>query len=194
MHTHRKKTPPSVVVISGPAFHGKSAVGAALQRQWAGSIHLDVDCVRNELVPTFAGELMEPRWQLWTTITAYEALVERAEPLVAQGKSVILSGTFSRSSFKLPLMRWLQRTALEPACQFFVLKAREPTIVERIATRNQTNDPSPIKTLEQYQKTLRWIEPWWPGVSVTPIITDAATVEAVANQIMSCVLLQQPNQ
>lgn len=77
-----------LVIVCGPPCTGKSTIGAELQRR-LGFIHLEVDAIRQRVIPD-SDQRLEHR------DIAYRTMHLLAEHLLRAGKTVVLNATYNR--------------------------------------------------------------------------------------------------
>mgnify|MGYP001610197595 FL=1 len=91
-----------VIVLSGPPLTGKSWLAEGLAREIS-FVHLDINGIRQELFPNPELKLLGSHTERFVVMLSYAELTKRAFAWVEQGKTVVLTGTFSMREFKMPL-------------------------------------------------------------------------------------------
>ncbi|MBI5079294.1 hypothetical protein HZB06_01285, partial [Candidatus Wolfebacteria bacterium] len=96
---------PCVIVLSGMPLSGKTHLAKKLDDSFNFQI-LDVDVIRNRIDESRRNgqtRMLEPEKEKAVMIKSYEEMCKQAENLVGTGAAVLMTGTFSRAEFKLPL-------------------------------------------------------------------------------------------
>ena len=114
-----------LIVICGPPCTGKSTMGAELQRR-LGSAHLDVDALRQQLLPD-SDQRIEDR------DIAYRKMHSFAGQLLRLGKSVIVTATYNREMHRRELAAMLNTVHSRVA----LIQCRAPleTVISRFNSR-----------------------------------------------------------
>lgn len=139
----------SLIIFSGVPLTGKSKLAREVKK-WVGIDYLDVDQIRNEVLPSPKKRLSEKEEQEKMKI-AYEVMYERAREILRSGKSVILVATHSRSSFHY---RFVDITnELSVPLYVFKIVTPLPVIETRLLKRKKNHyEYSNIRTFADYQK------------------------------------------
>lgn len=180
---------PALILIAGPPLHGKTTVADAVKSLRPDIEGLDVDVVKEEIYPKakIDEKGLTTRERLERTARAYDEMIQRADALIAQGKTVLCSGTFSKNRFRDALVKLLGEKPNLPHRIFYLAVEDLRAIEERLAERQRTGHLSSITTMEKYRWALSLVEPWPNTVRLVSIRTDnltpLQTTEFVMNQI-----------
>lgn len=144
---------PCIVVLSGVPLTGKTHLAAILESLSNLQV-LDVDVIRNEIDESRG---IDPRVRMLDLeqekrimIRSYSELCRRAEKNALSGIPTLITGTFSRSEFKVALDR-ITTDGKVPVCAF-LLTISDEEAVRRIEKRVSEGSMSNIDSLEKY---------WW---------------------------------
>ncbi len=134
-------------------------------------LHLDVDAVRLEILQLQNGisevKMLKPGSELDIMARAYTELCQRAEDLVIQGKPIIISGTFSRAEFKVPLKRLTENLVKNNIpVKVFLITVPEIEVLQRIEKRKLGGDLSNIDSLERFT----WAKSIFSKIDFMPVI------------------------
>jgi uncharacterized protein len=115
-----------LVILSGPPCTGKSTIGAELQRR-LGFTHLDVDALRQELLPN-SDQRIEDR------DIAYRRMHWFAEQLLGFGKTVIVNATYNREVHRKEVAAILKKVQSRAV----LIQCRAPleTVISRFNSRS----------------------------------------------------------
>lgn len=132
-----------LVLVGGLVGSGKSSAAETLADA-AGGVVVASDRVRKALAglaPTERGGAARGLYDAAAKERVYQALLERAEPIVASGRIAILDATYALESHRAAALAW----ALERGIAPIVVETRcqRETVLERLATRAAVGqDPS----------------------------------------------------
>lgn len=180
---------PCVVVLSGPPLHGKTAAAAELTRR-SNFQHFDLDLIKAEILVAQAkarGEEYDFSKGTTPDVLAgiYGETVDRGRKALIFEHPVILSGTFSKSEFKTPLLAFMSECVRHnppAAVRIFRLNVSSfDVIARRIDQRNIEGHPSSIKSREKYERSLTLVSPWPDGVEVIDIDAEPPLDQVVAD-------------
>lgn len=166
------KLKPCVVVFHGPPLEGKTVLAYALKRVCPDLILADVDEVRQRLVPNPMRILLldAGEEERLTMVSSYAMLCKEAATALRLNPecSMVLTGTFSRSEFKLPLeilAEYLHRMKIP--LRVFLLDAPDEEIERRIEMRQREGSASNIDTLEKF----KWAKEFFQPIAFAPVVT-----------------------
>lgn len=145
---------PCVIVLSGMPLSGKTHLAKKLDDSFNFQI-LDVDVIRNRIDESRRNgqtRMLEPEKEKAVMIKSYEEMCKQAENLVGTGAAVLMTGTFSRAEFKLPLEQLAGRLKERKiSLRVFLLTVSDKEALRRIEKRKKEGSFSNIDTLEKYQ-------------------------------------------
>jgi aminoglycoside phosphotransferase family enzyme/predicted kinase len=164
-----------VVVLCGSVGSGKSTTAAALADA-TGGVVVASDRTRKRLAglePTHRGGAEEGLYEASHSDRVYHGLLERADPVLDSGRTVILDGAFSAAARRRKVWSWASRRDA-PACLVEV-RCGEEVARSRLKRREAENrDPS-----DAGPELLDWsrdaFEPpdEWPAAWRTALESDA---------------------
>jgi len=164
-----------IVSTTGLPGTGKSTVAAAAARALGGVV-ISSDRVRKHragLAPTDRGDA-DPETGLYTpeqTEAVYSGLLERARPVLASGRPVVLDATYSRASRRAAVRA--QAEALGVEALLLDVRCPESTTLARIEAR--LRDPQRVSDagVEVYQRRKEAFEDpsEWPSATRIPVDT-----------------------
>lgn len=133
----RTEPHPMVIAVGGPIAAGKSTVADALSFE-LGAPHLQTDRLRKQhagvaRTTSLGTAPFEGAYSHAATHGVYQALMDRAHPVLTSGRSVVLDGTFGR-----PELHAMARTLATEAgvpCRFVSCTAPVPVLRERLVQR-----------------------------------------------------------
>lgn len=168
----------ALVLLCGLPGTGKSSVAERIADELGAPI-VASDRVRKRLAGLSAGERADADWEsgLYTaewTQAAYDALLERAEPVCASGRVAVLDATYARSALRHQAASWTLARGLRPFL-VEVTCSREEAL-KRLARRKAlAGDPSDAGP-ELYDPSARRFEAIaaWPAAERFRIQTDRA--------------------
>lgn len=165
----------AIVLTTGLPGTGKSTVAAAAARALGGVV-ISSDRVRKHLAglaPTERGDA-EPEVGIYTaeqTEAVYAGLLERARPVLASGRPVVLDATYSRASRRAAVRAHAE--ALGVAALLLDVHCAESTTLARIEAR--LRDPQRISDagIEVYRRRKEAFESpsEWPSATRIPVDT-----------------------
>ena len=132
-------------MLCGTVGTGKSSVARARARAGQG-IQISSDRVRKRLAGIEATTRLgegpdEGIYRPDQTEAVYRALLERAEPVIASGRSAILDASFARRSHRDQARAWAKERGLD--CRLIEVRCEEQTAAERLRERERRgHDPS----------------------------------------------------
>lgn len=177
MVAERLDRPPRALIVSttGLPGTGKSTVAAAAARALGGVV-ISSDRVRKHragLAPTERGDA-EPETGLYTaeqTEAVYAGLLQRARPVLASGRPVVLDATYSRASQRAAVRA--EAEAHGVAALLLDVRCAEATTLARIEAR--LRDPERVSDagVEVYQRRKEAFESpsEWPPATRIPVDT-----------------------
>ena len=134
-----------LVVLCGTVGTGKSSVARARARAGQG-IQISSDRVRKRLAGLTATTRLdagpdEGIYRPDQTEAVYRALLERAAPVIASGRSAILDASFARRAHRDQAREWAGKRGV--ACRLIEVRCAEQTAAERLRERElRGRDPS----------------------------------------------------
>lgn len=136
----------ALLIVCGLQGTGKTTVASALART-LGAVHLRNDVIRKEL-------FLAPTYEPDETDKAYEEVLRRAEPLLKEGKTIILDATFAKETHR----EAAKKLADDTRSSFLIFRtvADESIVKERIEAR--ANDASDA-VFDDHLKTKKRFEP-----------------------------------
>lgn len=173
---------PGVVVLCGTVGCGKSSVARALARTGRG-VPIASDRVRKARLAQPAEQRLEAGvdegpYRPEARERVYAAMLERAEPVVASGRTVILDAGYAARRERERVRRWAEARAL-PA-RLIEVRCAPETALERLRARKQAaTDPSDAGP-ELLATSLDRFEPpsEWPAEAREVVHTDRTGWEA----------------
>ncbi len=183
----RQFAPPRLIAVGGLIGTGKSTLAKALAER-LGAVWLRTDEIRlkefarfrrlaaakpggeAEAGSGFADGLYAPR----VSALVYQRLIQRADALVRQGRSVICDGTFSKAEGRRTLAQIARRHGA--SFHFFECTAPRAVAIQRLGARYaQRRDLSEAKP-EHYDRLREGFEPvrGWTSSQWTKLSTDRA--------------------
>jgi predicted kinase len=172
----RELGPPLLLIVRGLMGTGKSTLATALQQSLEIEL-LQTDALRRDLLGSSDQPVLygEDHYSWENRLTVYEEMLRRAESILANGRSVILDGTFLTRALRARAASLARRHQAIPV----VLHCRCPDelvrerMTARLARRESLSEARP-ELLEQQK---REEEPDPPGISACEIDTRASVPE-----------------
>ncbi|MFQ5698477.1 MAG: AAA family ATPase [Myxococcota bacterium] len=162
----RPRSSGRLVLVGGVIGTGKSRVAEALAEAHGGVV-ISSDRVRKRLLGVAATERLRAGWRQdayapEVTDRVYDALLERARPVVESGRTAFLDATFARRVDREKARRWAAENGIP---SFFVeVRCERAIVLARLARRAATGgDPSDAGP-ELYRQSAAAFEPVeeWP--------------------------------
>lgn len=134
-----------VYLVGGLIGAGKSTLARALA-EGSGAVVVSTDAVRRrdavaQAQPAAPGDWQSGRYAPRSTARIYEAVLARAEPVVASGRPVVLDASWSRGEQRERARRWAAGLGA-PSCFFEARCSREQTLQRLARRRARGDDPS----------------------------------------------------
>jgi predicted kinase len=151
MSTHFPNTP-TLLLTTGLPGTGKTTFARALAER-IGAAHLNTDILRAEMG-------LQGQYDQAAKSKVYQALEQRTAQLLAQGRTVVVDGTF----YLRKLRQAYQALAEERGCpiHWFVLEAPEEAVKQRVSQKREYSEAD----FEVYQKIKAQWEPFEEGEAV----------------------------
>ena len=167
-----------LIVVSGRPLSGKGYTCNKLNEIYD-LRSIDIDEVRNDIDETRrnGGEvvLLEEKKEAEIITKAYIELCRRAKSEIILGKSVLISGTFSRDELKDPLRDLVDYVnKMNIPFKIFLLTTNDDNVVmERIEKRVREKSLSNIDSMEKYI----WSKGFFKKIDFAPIVEIDTTEE-----------------
>ena len=170
----RRFAPPRLIVVGGLIGSGKSTLARSLA-EGLGAVWLRTDEIRlREFASArrpgqgFAGGLYAPH----VSELVYRRLIQRAESLLRQGRSVVCDGTFSKAAGREALRGVARR--LGASFHFFECVVPSTVALRRIARRRAAKSDISEARPEHYSRLKAGFEPvrGWPARDWTRLSDD----------------------
>lgn len=175
-----------LIAFSGMPLMGKGWFAAALIKV-VDLTHIDIDDIRHELYPNPVRDLFNPDHTFDMTTKSYEAMVDGAMQQVLAGRPVLITGTFSRDEFKVPLEKAYRELVSHSIPTYFFLLATSSMeeIERRILKRQLEAVHSPIDSMEKFQ----WAQRMFKPIAFAPVklIDTSRTKEECINDVLQYV-------
>ncbi len=180
---------PVVVVVFGLTGTGKTTLARALQKQTLGE-YISTDLVRKALagVPPeekhfepFEKGIYSPEF----TEKTYRAMLQKAKEAIAQGRDVVLDGTYRGRAYRREVLEMAKAHGAK--CLFVQCEAPEQEIKRRIEDRLKRQGEVSDARWQTYLKMRETFEPPEELSSEQLVVTDTTRAE---EQILRDVLLR----
>lgn len=173
-----------LVVISGRPLSGKNYTCDRLVKSFDLK-YIDVDEIRNEIDEIRKKEgkivLLEEKMEANIIEKAYIELCKRAKLEIIFGKSVLISGTFSRDELKKPLRNLINYVCEShiPFKVFLLTVDDENVVAERIKKRVSMGSLSNIDDMDKYH----WAKGFFQKIDFTPVMEIDTTLDNYMEKI-----------
>ncbi|MDP2689590.1 MAG: AAA family ATPase, partial [Deltaproteobacteria bacterium] len=180
---------PMMAVVRGLSGTGKSTIAGELSKE-AGFVHFSTDRIRKELAGIPPDERRPERfgegiYSREFTDKTYRELLKRASALLAEGRSVILDATFSKTRF----LEAASEAAREHNASFHVIEceAGDDAVRERMLKRSAQGAKAPTVSDADWEIYLRQKEEYerWdgPAVALDTTLPPALLLSIVSTEI-----------
>jgi len=182
---------PALVLTCGVVGSGKSTVADVIADELhAVSIASDRVRRRRELVDGDAAAARESRYALADRDRVYDAMLERAAPVVESGRAAILDATFSRRGWRDAVRAWASKRGVP----VFLIETRAPAgaIRERLRRRAEAAASISEAGPDVYPISVAELEPpaEWPTVTRFVVDTGAASWRERAVDVAAAISTQ----
>ena len=169
---------PLLIAVSGRSGTGKSTLAEAVARR-LGMTHLQTDAIRQELLGGHSHKLGygEFDYDSNSRNLTYQAMMRRADALLAQGRSAVVDGTFLRSTWRNLVLEAADRHNAQT--HWFHCDCPEELALQRILTRAQQQGVLSAASKETFEQQGREEEAW--GDLPKHTIDTSAPVPLLAN-------------
>jgi aminoglycoside phosphotransferase family enzyme/predicted kinase len=147
---------PLVIALTGVVGTGKSTVAEQAARL-TGGIVVSSDRVRRRFANLFGIDDPTALYAPRVKDAVYAAMLDRAEPIVASGRGVVLDATFSRARWREAAHSWARERKLD----FALVEARcpPPVVLARLRHREAEGDNPSEAGPERYQASIAAFQP-----------------------------------
>lgn len=145
---------PCIVILCGLPFAGKTTLAQELSRI-SNFVHLDSDIYRLSIVGS-SQPLPEPQ-EARVMLQSYQMMHTESYQWIKAGNPVVLAATYWRPAYKPLLVDFLQ--GITVPYRVFELQVDDVEVRKRVEERDWQDNPSEIKTFEQYLEIKRKFDP-----------------------------------